>query len=638
MITVEQIAQIRHAYYNEGRSVRWIAREYHHSREKVRQALDNPEPQRYTRTKPKPAPVMDAWKPRIDALLVDSEGLPRKHRYTAQRIYDLLYAEGYRGCVGGVRNYVAKRRGKPTRMEVYVPLEFESGQDAQADWGEALVELHGVQRTVQVFTMRLCYSRMTFACAYPTERQECLFDGHVRAFAFFGGLPHRISYDNLSTAVQTILAGKGRREQQAFTQLRSHYLFESRFCTPGEGHEKGQIEHAVGYVRRNFLTPLLKADSFEALNVQLLQACRDDLRRTVDGQPDSIYAQWQLERPQLRPLPEHPFACCITTQAALTPYSQVVFETNRYSVPADQAQRVVERQHGQLRALAKRSTAKAMDAALAARALAVAPKWYKAETTRERWHHLRVQQYRDRYEQAHTLRRQGLSISAVARQMGLNRRTVQTLLAAETYPGIPTRGRTTRAVVAFEGYLRQRWGEGVRNIARLLPEIRAQGYQGTYAALWSFVRSWAAGEVKGDAAPTLAPASAPSPRAATWWLLGKTERLSVEQLQGLRQWLVDCPQVERVRRLALQFVAVLHGRDTVALRQWLADAEESGVVELRRFAAGLRGDYAAVEGAVAEAWSNGMVEGHVNRLKVLKRQMYGRAKFDLLRIRVLNQG
>jgi hypothetical protein len=154
-------------------------------------------------------------------------------------------------------------------------------------------------------------------------------------------VPQRISYDNLTTAVQAVLAGARRREQQAFTQFRSHYLFEAHFCTPGEGHEKGQIEHAVGYGRRNFLTPLLKGDSFEALNTQLLRACQEDLQRTVEGQPDRIYAQWLRERSLLRPLPEHPFACCITTQATLTPYSQVVFETNRYSVPADQAQRIL---------------------------------------------------------------------------------------------------------------------------------------------------------------------------------------------------------------------------------------------------------------------------------------------------------
>ena len=142
MNTVEQIAEIRHAYYNEGRSVRWIAREYHHSRERVRQALDNPEPRKYTRTKAKAAPVMDKWKPRVDELVMESEGLPRKQKYTAQRIYGVLVGEGYTGCVGGVRNYVAQKRGKKRKVgqvQVYLPLEYEAGQDAQADWGEAEV-------------------------------------------------------------------------------------------------------------------------------------------------------------------------------------------------------------------------------------------------------------------------------------------------------------------------------------------------------------------------------------------------------------------------------------------------------------------------------------------------------------------
>lgn len=339
MVTVEQIAQIRHAYYNEQRSIRWIAREYHHSRAVVRRALEHPEPPRYTRTKPKPAPVMDAWKDRIDALLAESETLPRKQRYTAKRIYDLLCEEGYRGCEGGVRNYVAKKRGRArTTVQVYVPLLFDPGQDAQADWGEAVVEMNGERMTVQVFGMRLCYSRATFLYAYPTQRQECLFDGHVQAFEFFGGVPHRISYDNLSTAVQVLLAGgRKRREQEAFVQFRSQYLFQSHFCTPGEGHEKGQIEHAIGYGRRNFMTPLLKATSFADLNAQLRRACQADLTRTIDGQAETILDRLLHERSSLRVLPAQPFACCVTAQATLTPYSQVIFETNRYSVPAEAA-------------------------------------------------------------------------------------------------------------------------------------------------------------------------------------------------------------------------------------------------------------------------------------------------------------
>jgi hypothetical protein len=222
---------------------------------------------------------------------------------------------------------------------VFLPLEFDPGQDAQVDWGEAQAILAGARVTVQLFVMRLCYSRRTFAMAFPTQRQEAFFDGHVRAFHFFQGVPHRLSYDNLTTAIRPIFTGRTRQEQQAFTAFRSHYLFASHFCTPNEGHEKGQVEHGVGYVRRNFLVPLPEADSFAALNDLLLARCQQDDARQVHGLPDTIGALWTAEQPLLRELPPRDVACCVSVSACLTPYSQVIFETNRYSVPSERAAR-----------------------------------------------------------------------------------------------------------------------------------------------------------------------------------------------------------------------------------------------------------------------------------------------------------
>lgn len=189
--------------------------------------------------------------------------------------------------------------------------------------------------------MRLCYSRRTFAMAFPTQRQEAFLEGHVRAFHFFQGVPHRLSYDNLTTAVQPIFTGRTRVEQQTFTAFRSHYLFTSHFCTPNQGHEKGQVEHGVGYVRRNFLVPLPAVDTFAALNELLLARCQQDDARQVHGTAAPIGSLWTAEQPHLRALPPRDFACCVTVAACLTPYSQVVFETNRYSVPVEHAARQV---------------------------------------------------------------------------------------------------------------------------------------------------------------------------------------------------------------------------------------------------------------------------------------------------------
>jgi len=238
-----------------------------------------------------------------------------------------------------VQGYLAQLRKGEAKREVYLPLEFDPGQDAQVDWGEGEVVMAGEVITAQVFVLRLCYSRKLFVCAYPTQRQEAFFDGHVAAFHFLGGVPRRLTYDNLSTAVFRVLEGRNREEQQAFVAFRSHYLFESRYCTPGQGHEKGGVESGVGYVRRNFLVPRPEVADFAELNARLLAACQAEDQRTVARQPQTIGEMWAAERVHLQPLPAHDFTCCVTRPVVLNAYSQVEFETNRYSVPVEAAYR-----------------------------------------------------------------------------------------------------------------------------------------------------------------------------------------------------------------------------------------------------------------------------------------------------------
>lgn len=338
MLTVERRERIRRAYYVEEKSIRQIVQEMGHSYWTVRGALDGKVERHYQLTKKKKSPVLGAFHQRIEELLDESEKQPRKQHYSNRKIYELLRKEGYRGSESGVRRYIGERRKERKRPDVYIPLSFEPGMDAQVDWGEVVVKLGGVTTKVELFVMRLCYSRKTFAMLFPTQRQESFFAGHVAAFAYFGGVPKRISYDNLTTAVKRILEGKNRIEQEAFVAFRSHYLFESRYCTPATGNEKGGVEHGVGYVRRNFLTPLLAGESFAELNQQLLNACLNDEQRTVDRQRASIASMWAEERTCFHPLPAE-YSCCRSHQVTLNPYSQVVFESNRYSVPTDQAKK-----------------------------------------------------------------------------------------------------------------------------------------------------------------------------------------------------------------------------------------------------------------------------------------------------------
>lgn len=335
MLQVEDYEEMRRAYFCDGLSIRAIAKKFQHGRNVVRKALAESEPRPYTLETARRSPVLGPYRQRIDELLAESELQPRKQRYTGHTIYRMLREEDYPGSEVTVRRYVGRQRRSLKARQAYLPLEFDPGQDAQVDWGEAVVEIAGERMTVQMFVMRLNHSKARFCVAFPFQKQEAFFEGHIRAFHFFGGVPHRITYDNLKAAVYEILKGHRRREQRAFVGFRSHYLFDSYYCTPGKAHEKGGVESDVGFAQRNFLAPMPKVASFTELNDQLQQACLDDAQRRVRGEERTVAERWQAEREHLLPLAPRDYRACTTHAVRPNPYSQVVFETNRYSVPTN---------------------------------------------------------------------------------------------------------------------------------------------------------------------------------------------------------------------------------------------------------------------------------------------------------------
>lgn len=337
MLTVKDWERIRRAYYTEGKSIREIARETSHARRTIKRMVELNEPPKYKRRGPKRAPILGPYRERIKELLSQNQTLPRKQRWTSPMIYKEIRKEGYQGAESTVRHYVGQARKLLRKPAVFLPLEFDPGTDAQVDWGEGVVIMDGQQVTVQLFYMKLSYSRRTFMMAFPNQKQEAFFLGHVQAFNFFSGVPQRISYDNLKVAVKVILEGRNRVEQEAFFHFRGTYLFDSHYCTPRAANEKGQVEHSVGFNRRRFLVPPPEVSSFAEFNEYLLQKCLEDDERTVSGQPATIGEMWQQEKAHLRPLPAHPFDCCRSKTVSLNRYSQVQLETNRYSVPTDLA-------------------------------------------------------------------------------------------------------------------------------------------------------------------------------------------------------------------------------------------------------------------------------------------------------------
>ncbi len=169
MITVNDREQIRIAYFNENKSIRQIAREMHHSPKTIKKALESAEAEAYTLSQERASPVLGPYQAAIEELLAENEKLPRKQRYTTHKMYLAIWKKGYRGSESTVRGYVAKKRKKKRRPKVYIPLEFDPGSDAQVDWGEAYVDMAGERVKVQIFVMRLNYSRKAFVKAYPAQ-------------------------------------------------------------------------------------------------------------------------------------------------------------------------------------------------------------------------------------------------------------------------------------------------------------------------------------------------------------------------------------------------------------------------------------------------------------------------------------
>jgi transposase len=324
MLQVAEQYRIRQAYYIEKKSQREIAREFGYSRNTIKKAIEQEEAFKYRRQKPANAPVLGPYKERLKELVEANRELPRKQRYTAHKMYEIIRDEGYQGAESTVRYQVAQMRKATGKQRVYIPLEYDPGVDMQMDWGEAVVELGGELTTVKLFNLRWCYSRKLFVAAYPSEKQECFLDGHVRAFHYFGGLPQRIIYDNLKPAVQQMLEGHKRKEQSLFLAFRNHYVFDSRYCNPASGHEKGGVENDVGYTRRNFLAGCPAFDDYDQLNAYLLEQCQQADERTIYGQPHSVAYAWQTEQVHIRELPPHDFTCGVSRDLKVNKYTEVM--------------------------------------------------------------------------------------------------------------------------------------------------------------------------------------------------------------------------------------------------------------------------------------------------------------------------
>lgn len=340
MLVVETVVRIRREHAG-GKSIRAIARDLRLSRKAVRKAIGAPEGAfTYHRTV-QPLPRIGPFQERLDTLLTENEGLPRRDRLRMTRIHDLLQREGFEGSYDAVRRYAsrwtaARRKDAGDGAPAFIPLLFQPGEAYQFDWSHEDVEIAGASVRVKVAHMRLCASRAVYVRAYPRETQEMVFDAHARGFAFFGGVPLRGIYDNMKTAVTTVFTGKDRVFNRRFLIMADHYMVEPTACSPAAGWEKGQVENQVQTIRGRFFQPRLKFASLEELNGWLEAECR----------------RWAAMLAAFDGFHE--------TEHAVTGTCLISFDRNRYSVMAKAARRPV-----QVRAYADKIIVRCGDAVVA---------------------------------------------------------------------------------------------------------------------------------------------------------------------------------------------------------------------------------------------------------------------------------
>ena len=303
------IQDIRSRYFNEGRKISEIAKEFGIDRKTARKYIDQDD---WNDSEPR-VPVeretiLDPFKPTIDQWLKDDQKRRRKQRHTAKRVFARLVTEqGYEGSYRTVAMYVGPRqRELGQHCAAALPLVHQAGE-AQVDFGETDYTESGRLVHGSFLCVSFPHSNAGFVQLVPGQNLQCLFYALISIFTWIGGVPAKLWFDNASAIVRAVLRGGARELTDGFRRFQEHFGFRTTFCNPNSGHEKGSVENKVGYLRRNLLVPMPVFENLDEFNAELLRRCDLDNQREHYRKESPISELFEQDRSEFIEMTEIPF-------------------------------------------------------------------------------------------------------------------------------------------------------------------------------------------------------------------------------------------------------------------------------------------------------------------------------------------
>ena len=336
MLAMGQIKYITGLEKYEGLSLREISRRTGCHFNTVKKYVDKENWNEEVKPRKERKSKLEALKPIIDEWLRNDLKMPRKQRHTGTRVYERLQKEYAEELLVGkqiVISYVSKTKQEICKS-VYDTAIFgyHAYGQAQVDFGEVYgYNQYGAMTKYYELVMSFPASNAGFVQVCKSQNAECLLEAMQTIFNHIGGVPTRILFDNMSSAVVKILPKGKRKLTTQFERFMLHFGFKAEFCNPNKGQEKGSVENKVGYKRRNFFVPVPKILNLEEFNKTLLLECENDLKRTHYTKKELITELFENDKSELNPLPKEAFHIIRLEKVKTDNYSFARFENNRYS-------------------------------------------------------------------------------------------------------------------------------------------------------------------------------------------------------------------------------------------------------------------------------------------------------------------